>query len=110
MVETVESAPSSHIVDAWTVVDGNQAAFSEGLLRLFARLRVLDGFIEAQILQGIDPTRFLSWARWQTPAERARATNDAEVLRIVRELTALAHSHPHSYGVIQVFTAPDRPG
>ena len=54
------SPEQSITVDVWAVSDGHQAEFVDALVGLFEHLRALDGFIDGQILKGVDPTVFVS--------------------------------------------------
>jgi heme-degrading monooxygenase HmoA len=95
----------SIIVDAWRVADGNQEEFVEALVGLFSRLRELDGFIEGEILRGVDPTRFVTYARIRSAGERDAAFVDSQVLGALRAIRKIARPDPGAYTALRRFTA-----
>jgi heme-degrading monooxygenase HmoA len=97
----------SIIVDAWHVADGDQEEFIDMLVRLFSRLRELDGFIEGEILRGVDPRRFVTYARMRSASERDAAFIDSEMRRILRTIKEIARPEPGSYTVFRRFTAEE---
>src|ERR1700689_5353417 len=96
----------SIIVDAWRITDGDQEAFIDALVGLFSRLRELDGFIDGEILRGVDPTRFVTYARMRSASERDAAFIDSGTQSALRAITAIARPDPGSYTVLRRFT-PD---
>lgn len=94
----------SIIVDAWRVVDGDQDEFVDRLLALFSRLRALDGFIDGEILRGVDPTRFVTYARMRSARERDAALIDSEVKGMLHAIKAIARPDPGAYEVFRKFT------
>jgi heme-degrading monooxygenase HmoA len=96
------------IVDAWRVLDGDQDPFIDQLLVLFSRLRQLDGFIEGEILRGVDPTRFVTYARLRSAKERDAAFLDSEVQVVMRTIKEIARPDPGSYTPFRKFTAESR--
>ena len=98
------------IVDAWRVTDGEQGEFIDELVGLFSRLRELDGFIDGEILRGVDPTRFVTYTRIRSARERDAAFIDSEVRRVLRRIEAIARPDPGSYTALRRFTAEDPPG
>jgi heme-degrading monooxygenase HmoA len=97
----------SIIVDAWRVADGDQEKLIDALVALFSRLRELDGFIEGEILRGVDPTRFVTYARIRTASERDAAVIDGEVQRTLRTIRGIARPDPGAYTVFRTFTAAE---
>jgi hypothetical protein len=97
---------SSIIVDAWTVEDGSQQEFLDALVELFGRLRELDGFLEGAIFEGVDATRFVSWARMRSPRERDAALIDSEVRSRMRGIGGLAHRDLGAYKSYRTFAPP----
>jgi len=97
----------SIVVDAWRVADGDQEQFSDALVELFSRLRKLDGFIDGEILRGVDPTRFVSYARMRSISERDAAFIDSEVQRALRTIRGIARPDPGTYTVFRKFTAEE---
>jgi heme-degrading monooxygenase HmoA len=98
----------SLIVDAWRVADGDQEEFIDALVRLFSRLREFDGFIDGEILRGVDPTRFVTYARMRSASERDAAFIDSEVQRTLRTIRGIARPDPGAYTVFRKFTAEER--
>jgi heme-degrading monooxygenase HmoA len=101
------SLPTSIIVDAWTVTDGSQAAFLEMVEVMFERLRALEGFLEGEILQGVDPTRFLTYVRMRSAHDRDRAMEDHGVKAAVRQIRVVAQPHVNAYTVLRSFGRGD---
>jgi heme-degrading monooxygenase HmoA len=97
----------SIIVDAWRVTDGNQEELIDALVGLFSSLRERDGFIDGEILRGVDPTRFVTYARMRSASERDAAFIDSEVQRVLRTVRGIARPDPGSYTVLRKFTAEE---
>jgi heme-degrading monooxygenase HmoA len=97
----------SVIVDAWRVADGDQEEFIEALVGLFSHLRKLDGFIDGEILRGVDPTRFVTYARMRSGSERDAAFTDSEVRGVLRTIKGIARPDPGAYSVLHKFTAEE---
>lgn len=95
----------SIVVDAWRVADGDQEEFIDALVGLFSRLRELDGFIDGEILRGVDPTRFVSYARMRSASARDAAFIDDEVRGALRMIRRIARPDPGVYTVFRKFTA-----
>jgi hypothetical protein len=91
------------IVNAWTVSDGCQDEFVEMIVRLLDRIRTLDGFIEGELLQGVNPTRFVSYVRMRSTLDRRRALDDRQIRSLLRAVTAVAGPDLHNYDVLRVF-------
>ena len=101
-----DAAESSIVVDAWLVQDGSQDELLQGLEAMLERLAELDGFIEGAILQGVDRTRFVTFARMRSAAAREAALLDGEIRSIARGLAGVARPGPHTYSVVRRFAAP----
>ncbi len=97
----------SIIVDAWRVADGDQEEFIDALVGLFSRLRELDGFIDGEILRGVDPGRFVTYARMRSASGRDAAFIDSEVQRALRTIRRIARPDPGTYTVFRKFTAEE---
>ncbi len=97
----------SIIVDAWHVADGDQEEFIHTLVGLFSRLRELDGFIDGEILRGVDPRRFVTYARMRSASARDAAFIDSEVQRALRTIRGIARPDPGAYTVFRKFTAQE---
>jgi heme-degrading monooxygenase HmoA len=95
----------SIVVDAWRVADGDQEEFIDALVGLFSRLRELDGFIDGEILRGVDPTRFVTYARMRSASERDAAFIDSELRGALRMIRRMARPDPGAYTVFRKFTA-----
>ena len=94
------------IVDAWRVADGDQEQFADTLVGLLSRLRELDGFIDGEILRGVDPTRFVTFVRMRSARDRDAAFSDSEMRRSLRAIAGIARPDPGSYTLLRKFTAP----
>jgi hypothetical protein len=99
-----DTPEQSIIVDVWSVADGGQDAFMETLVDLFERLRGLDGFIEGQILQGVDPTLFVSYATLRSARDLDEAFMDPDIRAKMRLIGGVARPNPHSYRAVRTFT------
>jgi heme-degrading monooxygenase HmoA len=97
----------SIVVDAWRIADGDQEEFIDTLVVLFSRLRELDGFIDGEILRGVDPTHFVTYARMRSASERDAAFIDSEVRRTLRTIRGIARPDPGAYTVFRRFTAEE---
>jgi heme-degrading monooxygenase HmoA len=97
----------SIVVDAWRIADGDQEEFIDALVGLFSRLRELDGFIDGEILRGVDPTRLVTYARMRSASERDTAFIDSEVRRALRTIRGIARPDPGAYTVFRRFTAEE---
>jgi heme-degrading monooxygenase HmoA len=97
----------SIIVDAWRVADGDQEEFVDALVGLFSRLRELDGFIDGEILRGVDPTRFVTYARMRSAGERDAAFIDSEMQGVLRTIRGIARPDPGAYTVLRKFKADE---
>jgi hypothetical protein len=97
----------SIIVDAWRVADGSQEEFIDTLVGLFSHLRKLDGFIDGEILRGVNPTRFVTYTRMRSASERDAVLIDNEVQGVLRTIRRIAQPDPGGYTVLRKFTAED---
>jgi heme-degrading monooxygenase HmoA len=95
----------SIVVDAWRVTDGDQEEFIDALVGLFSHLRKLDGFIDGEILRGVDPTRFVTYARMRSASDRDAAFVDSEMQGALRMIRRIARPDPGAYTVLLKFTA-----
>jgi heme-degrading monooxygenase HmoA len=105
--EMPDAEQPSIIVDAWRVDDGDQEQFVDALDGLFARLRALDGFIDGAILRGVDPTRFVTYARMRSAGERDAAFIDSEMRDALRTIRGIARPDPGAYTVLRTFSAEE---
>jgi heme-degrading monooxygenase HmoA len=101
-----EQTQGALIVNTWSVQDGLQDQFVAGLTDLFEHVRTVTGFLQGQILQGADTTRYISVVVMRSALERDRALEDPETRRRLRELRRIAHSDAHDYVPHRVF-GPD---
>lgn len=99
-----EPRQESIIVDAWAVVDGNQQEFLDELTEMFNYLSELDGFLEGQILEGVDPTRFVTFTRMRSAQAREAVMLDGQVQATLRRLGGIAHPNLAAYTVFRTFT------
>jgi hypothetical protein len=99
-----ETPEPSITIDVWVVPDGTQEAFMDVLVSLFERLRTLDGFIDGQILRGLDPTLFVSYATLRSAEDRDAAFLDHEIQVMMRTIGGIARANPHAYTVARTFT------
>jgi heme-degrading monooxygenase HmoA len=97
----------SIVVDAWRVADGDQQEFLDALVGLFSRVRELDGFVDGEILRGVDPTRFVTYVRMRSARERDAAFIDNEVRGALRRIRGIARPDPGAYTVFRKFTAKE---
>jgi hypothetical protein len=111
-VSTSHAPERSIIVDSWNVPDGSQDEFMAALVEVFERLRRFDGFLEGQILRGVDRSRFVSIATMRSARERDAALIDPELAATARRIGGIARPRPHVYTVAHTFThaASPQPG
>jgi len=98
----------SIIVDAWLVPDGDQREFVAAMVGMFERLRGLEGFVQGEILEGVDPTRFVTYARMSSARAREAAMLDPEVQATMRRVGGIARPNPAAYRIAYRF-APSGP-
>jgi len=99
------AAPEQSIIlDLWTVPDGSQEEFMEALVGLFELVRKLDGFLEGQILTGVDSSLFVCYTRMRSAQDRDAALIDPEVEAVRRAIGGIAHPKPHAYTLARTFT------
>jgi heme-degrading monooxygenase HmoA len=103
---TDATTSSAIIVNSWVVIDGDREEFVETIVRLLDRVRTLDGFIEGELLQGVNPTRFVSYVRMRSARARQHALNSSEVRTLMRAAVAFGCPDLHSYDVVRVFRPP----
>lgn len=101
------SSSGSIMADLWSVPDGNQQAFLDDLNKLFEHLRRCPGFVEAQILRSVNPTKVLAYSRFDSSAAQRRAQDDPVTAAAVRELRAIAHQDLSRYTLAKSFLPPD---
>jgi hypothetical protein len=99
-----ETPEPTIIVDVWFVSEDSHAEFMQALVGLFERLRALEGFLDGQILEGVEPTRFVSYATMRSARDRDAAFLDSEVRTMMRAIGGIAHPSPHSYRTARTFT------
>ena len=100
-----EAAPEQSIIlDMWTVPDGRQEEFMDALVGLFELVRKLDGFLEGQILTGVDSSLFVCYARMRSAEDRDAALIDPQVGALRRSIGGIAHPRPHAYTLARTFT------
>jgi len=90
-------------VNAWVVTDGCQEEFVEAIDGLFKRARQLDGFLEGELLRGVNPTRFVSYARMRSERDRQRLLDDREFSARLQTAGQIARSDLHSYEVLRAY-------
>jgi hypothetical protein len=76
----------------------------QALVGLFERLRTLEGFLDGQILKGVNPTLFVTYATMRSARERDEAFLDGELRAMMRTIGGIARSRPHSYTIARRFT------
>jgi heme-degrading monooxygenase HmoA len=99
-----DPADRSIIVDLWSVPDGSQDEFMDALVGVFERLREFDGFLDGQILRGVDPTRFVSYATMRSARERDAVMADPEFRAAALRIGGIARPRPHAYSIARTFT------
>jgi heme-degrading monooxygenase HmoA len=99
-----ETAEPLIVIDVWVVSEGSQEEFMQALVGLFERLRTLEGFLDGQILKGVDRTVFVTYATMRSARERDAAFVDREVRATMRSIGGIARPSPHSYTVARRFT------
>jgi heme-degrading monooxygenase HmoA len=103
---TDATTSSAIILNSWVVMDGDQEEFVETMVRLLDHVRTLDGFIEGELLQSVNPTRFVSYVRMRSALARQHALNSSEVRTLMRAAAAFGRPDLHSYDVVRVFRPP----
>ncbi len=102
---SASDAPERSIIaDFWDIPDGSQDEFLRVLVDVFERLRGFDGFLDGQILKGVNPSLFISQATMRSAAERDAAMIDPEVRAMTRLIGGVAHPRPHAYTIAHTFT------
>lgn len=91
------------VMDAWVVSDGSQDEFVATIRGLLEHLRTQEGFLDGAVLRGVNPTRFVSYARLRSPADAQRVFSDPEVSARMREASRVARADLHRYDVLCAF-------
>ena len=94
------------IIDIWTVAPGRKQEMAGALRAGLERLRLIDGFIEGDVLANWDETRVASFVRFRSAADWERATEDDEFLEQMRALEALGTSDGDAYERTAVIAPP----
>jgi len=98
------------IIDIWTVAPGRQQEMADALRAGLERLRLIDGFIEGDVLANWDETRVASFVRMRSAADWERATEDDEFVEQMRTLEAIGSSDGDAYERMAVIAPPKEHG
>ncbi len=90
----------SMMVDTMIVADGRQQEAIAAFEVLFAELREVAGFIDAQLFQSVDGTVLLSYAQLSSEQVRQAAERRPGVQAALRSLRAIGHTNAHTYRLI----------
>lgn len=105
-------SPPQHlvIVDIWTVAPDRQQELTDALRAALEQLRLMDGFIEGDVLANGDGTKVASFVRVRSAEDWERATQQEEFLEQMRALEAIGGSHADVYERIAVIAPPSERG
>jgi heme-degrading monooxygenase HmoA len=98
------------IIDIWTVGPGRQQEMADALRAGLERLRLIDGFIEGDVLANDDETKVASFVRFRSAEDWKRATEHEEFLDHMRALEAIGTSHTDVYERMAVIAPPRQLG
>jgi heme-degrading monooxygenase HmoA len=98
------------IIDIWTVAPGRQQEMAGALRAGLERLRLIDGFIEGDVLASWDETRVASFVRFRSAADWERATEDNEFVDQMRTLESIGSSDGDAYKRMAVIAPPKEHG
>ncbi len=73
------------------------------LTTAFERLAAFDGFVDGQILRGVNPSLFVSYATMRSASDRDAAMADPVFGEAARRLGGIARPRPHAYTVVRTF-------
>jgi heme-degrading monooxygenase HmoA len=94
------------IIDMWTVAPGRHQEMTKALRAGLEQLRVIDGFIEGDVLANGDQTRVASFVRFRSAEDWERATELEEFRERMRALEAIGSSHATAYERMAVIAPP----
>jgi heme-degrading monooxygenase HmoA len=99
------------IIDIWTVAPGRQQEeMADALRASVERLRLIDGFIEGDVLANWDETRVASFLRFRSAADWERVTEDDEFVEQMRTLESIGSSEGDAYERMAVIAPPKEHG
>ena len=101
-----QEAQQSVIVDMWVAAVGQQHELVDGLLGLFEKLRLVDGFVDGGIYASLDGTKVLSYSRMRSATDQQLARNLEDIRERLRALEAIALPHRDYYELAWMFTPP----
>jgi len=94
------------IIDIWTVPPGRQQQLTDALRRGLEQLRVMDGFIEGDVLANGDETKVASFVRFESAQDWQRVTEHKEFVEQMRALEAIGSPHADAYERMAVIAPP----
>ena len=94
------------IIDIWTVAADRQQEMTRALRAGLDRLRLIDGFIEGDVLANRDRTKVASFVRFRSAEDWERVTENEEFLEHMRALEAIGTSHADAYERTAVIAPP----
>jgi heme-degrading monooxygenase HmoA len=94
------------IVDIWKVPAGRQQEMTDALRAALEQLRVVDGYIEGDVLANGNDTKVGSYVRFRSAEDWQRATELEEFREQMRALEAIGSSHADTYERISVIAPP----
>jgi heme-degrading monooxygenase HmoA len=94
------------IIDIWTVAPDRQREMTRALRAGLDQLRLIDGFIEGDVLANGDKTKVASFVRFRSAEDWERATEHEGFLERMRALEAIGTSHPDAYERTAVIASP----
>jgi heme-degrading monooxygenase HmoA len=106
VARTDATTSNAIVVNAWDVADGYQDEFVQTIVGLLEHVRTLDGFIEGELLRGVNPRRFVSYVRMRSGHDRQRLIDDSKVSALQRTAGRVARPDIHSYDVLGIFLPP----
>jgi heme-degrading monooxygenase HmoA len=94
------------IIDLWTVAPDRQQEMTRALRAGLDQLRLVDGFIEGDVLANLDSTKVASFVRFRSAEDWERVTENEEFLEHMRALESIGTSHAGAYERTAVIAPP----
>lgn len=101
-----QDGQQSVIVDMWVVPAGHQQELVDGLLGLFEKLRLVEGFVDGGIYASLDGTKVMSYSRLRSATDQQLARNMENIRERLQALEAIAVPHRDYYDLAWMFTPP----
>jgi heme-degrading monooxygenase HmoA len=102
----LDSSQELVIMDIWSVAPSRRRELIDALRAGLEQLRIMDGFIEGDVLASRDETKVASFVRFRSAEDWERVTEDEGLLEQMRALAAIGSSDADAYERMAVIAPP----